>query len=73
MLTASSARPGGPAFSADDERVRITIGNGSRTEAICRELVSENTNWIILSDTLVIEVLIQQQKRTNGGIVRNTL
>ena len=71
MLTASGARPGEPSFAADGKRVRITIGNGSRVEAMPGQLVSERANWIIHSDTLsYMEFLIQQQRRTNGGIDR---
>ena len=50
--------------------MRITVGNGSRVEAICGELVSESANWIIRSDTLAIKFLIQQWRRTNGRVVR---
>ena len=38
--TVSRARPGGPPISTDGKRVRITIGNGSRSEAPHGELVS---------------------------------
>ena len=62
MSTVSRARPGGPPILADGKRVkRISIGNGSRSEAIGGELVSESANWIIRSDTLVIEFLIHGQ------------
>ena len=53
-------------FIADGKKVRITIGDSSRAEAIHGELVSESTNWTICLDTLAIEFLIQQWKRTNG-------
>ena len=52
MLT---AWPGGPPISADGKREIITIGKGSRSVEICGELVSENANWFIRSDTLAIE------------------
>ena len=70
MLTVSRVRPGGPLISADDKRVRITIGNGSRSEAIPGELVSNSANWFMCSDTLAIEFLIQQWKRTNDVVGR---
>ena len=73
MSTVSRARPGGPSFAADGKRVRITIGNGSRVEAMRGQLVSESANWIIHSDTLprsYMEFLIQQRRRTNSGIDR---
>ena len=70
MSTASRARPVGPPISADSKRVRIAIGNGSRLEAIRGELVSERANWIIRLDTLVIEFLIQQWRRTDDGVGR---
>ena len=71
MSTASRARPGGPSLAADGKRVRITIGNGSRVEAMRGQLVSERANWIIHSDTLsYMEFLIQQRRRTSGGIDR---
>ena len=67
MLTVSRARPGGPPISADGKGVRITIGNGSRSEAIRGELVSKSVNH---SDTVAIDFLIQQWRRTNGGVGR---
>ena len=71
MLTVSRAKPGGPPISADGKRVRLTIGNGSRVvEALRGELVSESANWIIYSDKVVIEFLIQQQRRKNGRVDR---
>ena len=68
MSTVSRVRPGGPSFAADGKRVRITIGNGSRVEAMRGQLVSERANWIIHSDTM--EFFTQQRRRTNGGIDR---
>ena len=47
----STVRPGGPSFAEDSKRVRITIGNGSRVEAMRGHLVSERTNWITLGYT----------------------
>ena len=47
MSTVSRARPGGPSFAADNKRVRITIGNGSRVEVMHGQMVSESANWII--------------------------
>ena len=47
MSTVSRARPGGPSFAADGKRVRITIGNGSKVEAMRGQRVSERANWII--------------------------
>ena len=74
MSTVSRAIPGGPPISADSKRVRITLDNGSRLEAIHGELVSKSTNWIIcldiLEDTLAIDLLIQQWRRTNDGVGR---
>ena len=46
MSTVSRARPGGPSFEVDGKRVRITIGNGSRVEAMRGQLVRERANWI---------------------------
>ena len=40
MTTVSRAKPGGPPFVADGKRMRITVGNGSRVEAICEQLVN---------------------------------
>ena len=71
MSTVSRARPDGPSFAADGKRVRITIGNGSRVEAMRGQLVNERANRIMHSDTLsYMEFLIQQRRRTNGGIDR---
>ena len=72
MSTVSRARPGGPptCISADGKRVKITIGNGSRLEAIHGELVSKSANWIIRLDVLAIEFLIQQWRKTNDGVGR---
>ena len=67
----STVRPGGPSFAADGNRVRITIGNSSSEEMMRGQLVSEHANWIIHLDTLrYMEFLIQQWRRTNGGIDR---
>ena len=70
IWTVSRARPGGPPISTDNKRVRITIGNGSRLQAINGELMSKSANWIIHSDTLAIKFLIQQWRRTDGGVGR---
>ena len=71
MSTVSKARLGGQSFAAGGKRVRITIGNGSRVEAMRGQLVRKRANWIIHSDILsYMEFLIQQRRRTNGGIDR---
>ena len=38
MSTVFRARPGGPPFTTDGKRARISIGNGSREEAIPRNI-----------------------------------
>lgn len=70
VSTVSRARPSRLLFPADGKSVRIVIGNGSGVGAIRRQLASESANWIIPSDSLAIEFIIQQWRRTNSGVGR---
>ena len=57
ISTVSRIRSGEPPLAPDGIRVIITIGNGSRIEALHGKLVSKSTDRIVHSDTLSIEFL----------------